>query len=144
MSPSRPRRLASRRRNGQGLDDDGAEPEQERFATAVRTSFIGASMRMRGELTLAEDLVIEGHFDGRITQGNHRLSIGEHATVRAEVSTGSAVIAGAVNGSVQGQSTVIVKKTARLRGALTAERLCLEGGANLEDVVLCGSVVRSG
>jgi cytoskeletal protein CcmA (bactofilin family) len=101
-------------------------------------------MVLKGDLSLQEDLIIEGSFDGSITQGNQRLSIGEHARVRATIRTGSAIIAGAVEGNIHGSSTVIVKKTARLQGALTAERLCLESGANLEDVILSGSIARIG
>jgi cytoskeletal protein CcmA (bactofilin family) len=99
-------------------------------------------MVLKGELSLEEDLIIEGSFDGSIIQGNQRLSIGEHARVRATIRTGSAIIAGAVEGNIHGSSTVIVKKTARLHGALTAERLCLESGANLEDVILSGNIAR--
>ena len=100
-------------------------------------------MVLKGELSLAEDLIIEGTFDGSITQGDQRLSIGEHARVTATIRTGSAVIAGIVDGDVRGTRTVIVKKTARLHGALTAERLCLEFGANLEDVILSGNIARA-
>lgn len=107
-------------------------------------SCIGSTMVLKGDLSLQEDLIIEGSFDGSITQGNQRLSIGEHARVRATIRTGSAIIAGAVEGNIHGSSTVIVKKTARLQGALTAERLCLESGANLEDVILSGSIARIG
>jgi cytoskeletal protein CcmA (bactofilin family) len=99
-------------------------------------------MVLKGDLSLQEDLIIEGTFDGNITQGNQRLSIGEHARVRASIRTGSAIIAGLVEGNVLGSSTVVVKKTARLHGALTADRLCLESGANLEDVILCGNIAR--
>lgn len=104
---------------------------------------LGATLVMRGDLTLAEDLIIEGRFDGNITQGDHRLSIGEHARVRANIRTGSAVIAGLVDGDVRGTKTVVVKRTAELHGALSAERLCLDLGANLEDVVLSGSIART-
>ena len=99
-------------------------------------------MVLKGDLSLEEDLIIEGCFDGKITQGDQRLSIGENATVRADIRTGSAVIAGFVEGNVYGSSTVVIKKTARLHGALTAEKLCLESGANLEDVVLSGNIAR--
>jgi cytoskeletal protein CcmA (bactofilin family) len=99
-------------------------------------------MVLRGDLSLEEDLIIEGSFDGSITQGDQRLSIGEHARVRATIRTGSAIIAGVVEGNIRGSSTVIVKKTARLHGALTAEKLCLESGANLEDVILSGNIAR--
>lgn len=100
-------------------------------------------MVLKGDLSLAEDLIIEGSFDGSITQGDQRLSIGEHARVNATIRTGSAIIAGSVIGDVRGSRTVIVKKTARLHGALTAQRLCLESGANLEDVVLSGNIART-
>jgi cytoskeletal protein CcmA (bactofilin family) len=100
-------------------------------------------MVLRGELSLAEDLIIEGTFDGSILQGDQRLSIGEHARVKANIRTGSAIIAGVVDGDVRGSRTVIVKKTAQLHGALTAERLCLEMGANLEDVILSGNIARA-
>ena len=106
-------------------------------------SLIGATMVLKGDLSLAEDLIIEGSFDGSITQGDQRLSIGEHARVNATIRTGSAIIAGNVIGDVRGSRTVIVKKTARLHGALTAQRLCLESGANLEDVVLSGNIART-
>jgi cytoskeletal protein CcmA (bactofilin family) len=108
----------------------------------VGPSYIGTTMVLKGDLSLTEDLIIDGCFDGSITQGDQRLSIGEHATVRADIRTGSAVIAGIVDGNVYGSSTVIVKKTARLHGALTAERLYLESGANLEDVILSGNIAR--
>lgn len=101
---------------------------------------LGATLVMHGELTLAEDLIIEGCFDGRITQGDHRLSIGEHARVRADVHTGSAVIAGRVEGDVHGAGTVVVLPTAELSGRLTAERLSVDLRAKLEDVVLSGLI----
>lgn len=100
-------------------------------------------MVLRGELRLAEDLIIEGRFEGTINQGNHRLSIGEHANVKATIRTGSAVIAGTVDGDVRGSQTVVVKRTATLRGALTADRLCLDFSAGLEDVILSGKIARA-
>lgn len=103
-------------------------------------SIIGATVVMKGELSLEEDLIIEGTFDGSIRQGEQRLSIGESARVTATIRTGSAVIAGSVDGNIEGSSTVVVRKTAHLRGVLSAKRLRLEPGANLEDVVLSGNV----
>ena len=116
--------------------------ERGRGAGTGQPSCIGSTMVLKGDLSLEEDLIIEGCFDGKITQGNQRLSIGEHARVKADIRTGSAIIAGLVDGNIYGSSTVIIKKTARLHGALTAEKLCLESGANLEDVILSGNIAR--
>lgn len=124
-------------------DLDADEPEEPPRIRGIGPSIIGATMALKGELSLSEDLIIEGAFDGSITQGEHRLSIGESAHVRATIRTGSAIIAGTVEGAVFGSKTVIVKKSARLHGALTAHRLCLETGANLEDVILSGNIART-
>lgn len=127
------------------LEDEPAPEAKPDIArdTPAEPSVLGSTMVLRGELRLAEDLIIEGRFDGSIAQGNHRLSIGEHARVNATIRTGSAIIAGAVDGDVRGLHTVVVKKTARLSGSLMAERLCLDFGANLEDVVLSGKIERT-
>ncbi len=118
-----------------------ADPGKPRPAPAG-PSVLGSTTVLRGELHLAEDLIIEGRFVGSITQGDQRLSIGEQAHVTATIRTGSAIIAGTVEGDVRGAHTVIVRKTATLSGALTAERLRLDFGADLEDVVLSGKVER--
>src|SRR5690606_1045515 len=91
---------------------DGNTPASRRDERPARpgTSVLGATLVMRGELTLAEDLIVEGRFEGRITQGNHRLSIGEQARVRADIDTGSAVIAGSVEGDVRGLGTIVVTR----------------------------------
>lgn len=130
------------------IDDEiafatGTVTEQDSKFAPARPSIIGSTLVLRGDLSLAEDLIIEGTFDGSITQGDQRLSIGEHARVKATIRTGSAIIAGMVDGDVRGSRTIIVKKTATLHGALTAERLCFEMGANLEDVILSGNIART-
>lgn len=137
MAPNPPLALA--------LNDEPA-PAAEPGRGSVRPagpSVLGSTTVLKGDLRLHEDLVIEGRFDGSITQGEHRLSIGEHARVTGTIRTGSAVIAGVVEGDVRGSQTVVVKKTARLRGALTAERLWLDFDADLADVVLSGRIERT-
>jgi cytoskeletal protein CcmA (bactofilin family) len=126
-------------------NESGAGTVRESETSAFTgPSVFGSTMVLRGDLTLAEDLIIEGSFDGSIRQqGDRRLSIGEHARVKATIRTGSAVIAGVVDGDVHGTKTVVVKRTATLHGALTAERLCLDLEANLADVILSGSIAKA-
>ena len=127
------------------LEDEPAPAAETDGAAALPggPSVLGSTTVLKGDLRLEEDLIIEGRFAGSIAQGPHRLSIGEHAHVTATIRTGSAVIAGVVEGDVRGSQTVVVKRTARLRGALTAERLCLDFDADLADVVLSGRIERT-
>ncbi len=98
---------------------------------------------MRGELTLDEDLIIEGTFDGNVIDGAHALSIGTFASVKATVRSDSADIAGTVEGDFNGTGTVYVRRTAHVIGEIRAERLCVEDGTNLEHAVLSGRISRA-
>ncbi len=106
-------------------------------------SIIGTTVVMRGVLTLAEDLTIEGTFLGPRIDGAHKLSIGRLATVRADIRGESADIAGTVDGDVAGTGTVVVRRTARIHGAVSADRLRVEDGTNLENAVLSGRISRA-
>lgn len=103
-------------------------------------SIIGSTVVMRGELTLAEDLTIEGTFVGSRIDGARYLSISALATVRADIHSESADIAGTVDGDCANTGTVVVRRTARIHGAVSAERLCVEDGTNLEHAVLSGRI----
>ena len=87
--------------------DTGARGGEEAPRRAL-PSIIGISVVMKGELTVGEDLVIEGTFDGKIT-GNT-------------------------------PDTVTVRRTAHLRGEVTAGTVRVEDGTNLEGTVISGRI----
>lgn len=98
---------------------------------------------MRGELTLDEDLIIEGKFEGTRIDGARKLSIGTFAEVRANVRGESADIAGTIDGDFEGAGTVFVRRTARINGVISSRELRVEDGTNLEHAVLCGCIGRA-
>lgn len=110
--------------------------------TVTGPSIIGMTLVMRGELTLDEDLIIEGTFDGTTIQGARNLSIGSFARVKADIEGESADIAGKIDGDFRGSGTVILHKTARVSGAISAERVCIEDGTNLERAIVSGCISR--
>lgn len=71
-------------------------------------SLIGITVVMKGDLVVGEDLIIEGTFDGSITDAS--------------------------------RDTVVVRRTARLRGEVSASKVQVEDGTNLEDTVLSGRI----
>ena len=71
-------------------------------------SLIGITVVMKGNLTVGEDLVIEGTFDGSICDA--------------------------------GTDTILVRRTARLSGEISADSVQVEDGTNLEGTVLAGRI----
>jgi cytoskeletal protein CcmA (bactofilin family) len=110
--------------------------------TAAGPSIIGMTLVMRGELTLDEDLIIEGTFDGTTINGARNLSIGSFANVKAHIEGESADIAGKIDGDFRGSGTVVLHKTARITGEISANRVCIEDGTNLERAIVSGCISR--
>jgi len=94
---------------------------------------------MKGELTLDEDLVINGTFIGPINNPARRLSVTSFGMVQGDVQGGSVDIAGTLEGTISG-SALILRRTARLSGSLSAESVVVEQGTNLTKAVLAGRV----
>lgn len=117
--------------------------ENERRPSEYGPSIIGATLVMRGELTLDEDLTIDGRFEGAVINGVHKLSVSTFAEVKADIRGESADIAGVVDGDFDGDGTVYVHRTARLNGEITAYRLYVEDGTNLEHAILSGRISRA-
>ena len=72
------------------------------------SSLIGITVVMKGNLIVGEDLVIEGTFDGSISD--------------------------------VGTDTIVVRRTARLTGEISAGSVLVEDGTNLEDTILAGRI----
>lgn len=106
-------------------------------------SIIGATLVMKGELTLDEDLIIDGQFEGPVINGARRLDIGAFATVKADIHGESAEIAGTIDGDFHGGGSVLLRRTARITGEISATNLEIEDGTNLEHTILSGRITRA-
>ncbi len=124
-------------------DVSAEAPEEAPAPGRFGTSIIGLTLVMKGELSLDEDLIIDGRFEGPAIDGARCLSIGTFANVKADIRGGSAEIAGTVDGDFHGSGTVVLRRTARLRGAISAGTLRVEDGTNLEHAILSGRITRA-
>lgn len=125
-------------------DETDPEPgDQPSVVSEYGPSIIGSTVVMRGELTLNEDLIVEGKFQGKFIEGAKNLSVSPYAEINADIKGESADIAGTIAGEFKGSGTVYVRRTARINGAISADRLRVEDGTNLEHVVLSGRISRA-
>ena len=96
----------------------------------VRAAALGRSVCVTGDITGAEDLVIDGQVEGRIDLPNHTLTIGPNATVLATITANVVTVFGSVVGAVTAVDKVAVRRSGSLEGTVTCARLAVQDGAH--------------
>ncbi|MEH6635692.1 MAG: polymer-forming cytoskeletal protein [Halioglobus sp.] len=90
---------------------------------------IGPSIKIRGEVTGDEDLIILGTVDGTIELKDHEVSVGQSGRVSADIKAKVIKIEGEVTGDIAGGEKVVISKSGNVRGNIVAPRVTLEDGA---------------
>jgi cytoskeletal protein CcmA (bactofilin family) len=103
-----------------------------------KAAWIGGSVLVKGDVVSKEDLVIDGQVHGTIELGDHSLTIGEGASVVADLVAKAVTISGTVKGNVMGVAKVELRKTANVEGDISAPRFIMEDGAALSGKVDTG------
>lgn len=109
----------------------GTSGPAEGYSTRARgdAATIGPSIRIKGELSGEEDLIIEGSVEGSVNLDKNHLTIGNNGRVNADVRAKSVTILGELRGDVTGNEKVVIRKTGNVRGNIVAPRVSLEEGA---------------
>jgi cytoskeletal protein CcmA (bactofilin family) len=108
-----------------------------------RANWIGESVTVRGDVVSSADLIIDGQVQGTIELGDHELTIGESASVIADLSAKAVIISGKVKGNVLGMHRVELRKTSSVEGDVTAPKFMMEDGAALSGKIDTGDKKRS-
>lgn len=85
-------------------------------------------VEIKGTVKFASDLVVDGKIEGEI-RSDGSLTVGENATIKAEIKTKSVVIYGKVHGNIVCTDRIEIKANAEVVGDITAATLTIEGGA---------------
>lgn len=122
--------------NRQGEEEDiNAPSEAVRPATsrmnnqAQGPATIGPSIRIKGDLTGEENLIIEGQIEGNIHLDKNDLTIGTNGRIKANIKAKGVIVEGQVEGDIIGKEKVIIRRTGNMRGNIVAPRVTLEDGA---------------
>ncbi len=89
----------------------------------------GTTLTIVGELSAAEDLVLEGTVNGRISLPDHVLTIGSGAQISADVVARIVVLHGSLTGNVSTSERTEIKATGRMLGDLVSPRVLMVDGA---------------
>jgi cytoskeletal protein CcmA (bactofilin family) len=96
---------------------------------AEGVSHLSPTSIVQGEFSGREDLVVRGQVRGKITLPESDLVVDERGRVEAEVRAKNVRIKGEVAGNITASGKVIIERTGRMRGDLSAAVISIEDGA---------------
>lgn len=92
-------------------------------------ALIGASIQIEGVVKGDEDLLVQGVVKGNIELKKNIVTIGPEGKVSADIYAHTIYVEGAMEGHLIASEEVVIRKTARIEGNITAPRVSLEDGA---------------
>ena len=93
---------------------------------------IGASIRIKGDLSGDEDLLIQGQIQGKIKLQSHNVTVGPSGRVKADIRSRTIRVEGEVEGNLYGEEEIVIRASGRVQGNLQAPRVTLENGSNFK------------
>ncbi len=102
---------------------------------AVKTPLVavaapaGASLRIKGEISSSEDLVLHGHVEGKVSLPGHMLTIGPRAEVAADIVTKTLIINGSVAGNIAASDRFEIRTGGRMKGNLVCPNVVMNEGS---------------
>lgn len=104
---------------------------------ANNASVIGRTTKVRGRVTGAVDLHVEGFVDGEIAVTGD-VTVDAHGLVGASVQGRRLLVRGAVKGDLLGEEAVVLEDGARVVGDVRAPRVAIASGALVRGYVETG------
>jgi len=113
--------------------EPAAKPKREQPAVPEAASdlLLGRGAKFEGKLTFQGTVRIDATFIGSIVT-NDVLVVGEAARIDAEITCGTIVVHGEVNGNIKAKTAVEIHHSARVRGDLETPSLVIQKGAQFQ------------
>jgi cytoskeletal protein CcmA (bactofilin family) len=96
---------------------------------------IGRSLVIKGDISGAESLFVDGRIEGTVNIPEHRVTVGRNGVVTADVNAREVVIMGKVHGNIICSDRLDIRSEGAVTGDVVVQRISVEDGA-----VLKGSV----
>jgi cytoskeletal protein CcmA (bactofilin family) len=98
----------------------------------IEQATIGRSLVIKGEVSGAEALYIDGRIEGKVTLTDHRVTIGRNGIVQADISAREVVVMGKVTGNIDCSDRVDIRSEGVVNGNVSTVRVIVEDGAVLK------------
>ena len=104
-------------------------------AAVSAQSMIGKTLIIKGEITGAESVHIEGTVEGSIALPDDRVTIGASGRVTADITAQDIVVLGELSGSCDASDHLFVRREGSLCGNVVTARISVEDGAYLTGTI---------
>jgi cytoskeletal protein CcmA (bactofilin family) len=100
-----------------------------------KTAVLGATIKIKGDITGDENLLIEGQVEGSVHLTSHELTVGKTGKLTADITARIIRIDGQVNGDITGKEKVVVSSTSNIKGNIVTPKMTLEEGARFKGTI---------
>jgi cytoskeletal protein CcmA (bactofilin family) len=98
----------------------------------IEQATIGRTLVIKGEISGAEALYIDGRIEGKISLPDNRVTIGRNGNVQANINAREVVVMGKVNGNIDCSDRVDIRSEGSVTGDVSTVRISVEDGAILK------------
>lgn|SRR5690348_8367377 len=109
---------------------EGAQPELANLHTDG--SWLGPSLLVKGEISGAEDLLIDDAVEGVVRLNDRKLTVGPAARLKANITAGDVLVKGNVKGNVSAKGRIEIGNEAPVTGDLRTRRIFISSGASFK------------
>lgn len=102
------------------------------FSASPEQATIGRSIVIKGEVSGAETLYVDGRIEGTINMPESRVTVGRNGVIIATVSAREVVVMGKIEGDLIVGDRVDIRSDGSVTGDIHAQRLTIEEGAFLK------------
>jgi len=121
------------KKNEESQQPETAKPSPaSRLKAPVQASVIGPSIRITGDLTGKEDLVIQGQIEGEVRLKANNVTVGKEGRIRADIYGRTVHVEGEVKGHLFGEQEVVIRASGKVQGDIVSPRVVLENGSNFK------------
>lgn len=96
---------------------------------------IGRSLVIKGEVSGAESLFVDGRIEGTINIPDNRVTVGRNGAVTADINAREVVIMGRVQGNIICSDRLDIRSEGSVTGDVVVQRISVEDGAILKGSV---------
>jgi cytoskeletal protein CcmA (bactofilin family) len=98
-----------------------------------------AGLRIKGQISGNEDVVVDGTVDGPIQLAGSTLTVGEKGKITGDIAAREVVVHGSVTGNLQTSDRVEIKTRGSLIGDVVTARMVIDDGAHFKGSIEIGA-----